>query len=154
MLRKMKMSDSESLRELNATQLGYDVPLELTKRQMRKLLADTEKHFFLVCEDDLLGEVVGYVHAELYENIYSESMFNILALAVSKKLEKKGVGKSLMRGVEEEATLRNISMIRLNSGENRIEAHQFYEHIGYHSDKLQKRFLKSLNESKIRKGQA
>ncbi|PQD25917.1 GNAT family N-acetyltransferase, partial [Enterococcus faecalis] len=33
----------------------------------------------------------------------------------------------------------------LNSGEQRTAAHQFYEHIGYVSDKKQKRFIKYLD---------
>ena len=45
-----------------------------------------------------------------------------------------------MTGVEEEAKRRGISAIRLNSAEYRVEAHRFYEHIGYHSDKMQKDF--------------
>lgn len=49
-----------------------------------------------------------------------------------------------MTGVEEEAKRRGISAIRLNSAEYRVEAHRFYERIGYHSDKMQKRFLKIL----------
>ena len=71
-------------------------------------------------------------------------MFNIMALAVSKHAEKRGIGKALMTGVEEEAKRRGISAIRLNSAEYRVEAHRFYEHISYHSDKMQKRFLKIL----------
>ena len=79
-----------------------------------------------------------------YESIFSDPMFNIMALAVSKHAEKRGIGKALMTGVEEEAKRRGISAIRLNSAEYRVEAHRFYERIGYHSDKMQKRFLKIL----------
>ncbi len=72
-------------------------------------------------------------------------MFNIMALAVSKYAEKRGIGKALMTGVEEEKVKkRGITAIRLILAEYRVEAHQFYEHIGYHSDKMQKRFLKIL----------
>ena len=42
--------DAEALREINAEQLGYDVPLTVTVRQMKKLLKEPEK-FFLVYED-------------------------------------------------------------------------------------------------------
>lgn len=50
-----------------------------------------------------------------------------------------------MTGVEEEAKKRGITTIRLNSAEYRVEAHQFYEHIGYHSDKMQKIFENPVN---------
>ncbi|BDP85034.1 N-acetyltransferase [Enterococcus faecium] len=135
--------DAEALREINAEQLGYDVPLTVTVRQMKKLLKEPEKNFFLVYEDPTSKKAAGYVQAESYESIFSDPMFNIMALAVSKHAEKRGIGKALMTGVEE-AKRRGISAIRLNSAEYRVEAHRFYERIGYHSDKMQKRFLKIL----------
>ncbi|MCZ1934339.1 GNAT family N-acetyltransferase, partial [Enterococcus faecium] len=110
---------------------------------MKKLLKEPEKNFFLVYEDPTSKKAAGYVQAESYESIFSDPMFNIMALAVSKHAEKRGIGKALMTGVEE-AKRRGISAIRLNSAEYRVEAHRFYERIGYHSDKMQKRFLKIL----------
>lgn len=144
MLREMRLGDAEALREINAEQLGYDVPLTVTVRQMKKLLKEPEKNFFLVYEDLTSKKAAGYVQAESYESIFSDPMFNIMELAVSKHAEKRGIGKALMTGVEEEAKRRGISAIRLNSAEYRVEAHRFYERIGYHSDKMQKRFLKIL----------
>ncbi|EME7160161.1 TPA: GNAT family N-acetyltransferase [Enterococcus faecium] len=150
MLREMRLGDAEALREINAEQLGYDVPLTVTVRQMKKLLKEPEKNFFLVYEDPTSKKAAGYVQAESYESIFSDPMFNIMALAVSKHAEKRGIGKALMTGVEEakrrgiSAIRRGISAIRLNSAEYRVEAHRFYERIGYHSDKMQKRFLKIL----------
>ena len=44
--------------------------------------------------------------------------------------------------IEKYATDNGISFIRLNSANHRVEAHKFYENIGYKSDKLQKRFIK------------
>ncbi|MBG7910589.1 GNAT family N-acetyltransferase [Enterococcus faecium] len=143
MLREMRLEDAEALREINADQLGYDIPLTVTVRQMKKLLKEPEKNFFLVYEDPTSKKAAGYVQAESYESIFSDPMFNIMALAVSKYAEKRGIGKALMTGGEE-AKKRGITTIRLNSAEYRVEAHQFYEHIGYHSDKMQKRFLKIL----------
>ncbi|MDW3624140.1 GNAT family N-acetyltransferase [Enterococcus faecium] len=132
MLREMRLGDAEALREINAEQLGYYVPLTVTVRQMKKLLKEPEKNFFLVYEDPTSKKAAGYVQAESYESIFSDPMFNIMALAVSKHAEKRGIGKTLMTGVEE-AKRRGISAIRLNSAEYRVEAHRFYERIGYHS---------------------
>ncbi|MDQ8416421.1 GNAT family N-acetyltransferase [Enterococcus faecium] len=143
MLREMRLGDAEALREINAEQLGYDVPLTVTVRQMKKLLKEPEKNFFLVYEDPTSKKAAGYVQAVSYESTFSDPMFNIMALAVSKHAEKRGIGKALMIGVEE-AKRRGISAIRLNSAEYRVEAHRFYERISYHSDKMQKRFLKIL----------
>ncbi|WP_313467542.1 GNAT family N-acetyltransferase [Carnobacterium sp.] len=140
MIRDMKMKDAEEIRRINAESLGYDVPIEITEKQMKKLVADDIHHILFVAEED--GKVAGYVHAEVYESLYSEPMLNILALAVDQDHQKKGNGKQLMQEIELAASERNLAGIRLNSGETRLGAHKFYESIGYSCDKTQKRFLK------------
>lgn len=134
MLREMRLGDAEALREINAEQLGYDVPLTVTVRQMKKLLKEPEK--FSWSMKILLLKAAGYVQAESYESIFSDPMFNIMALAVSKHAEKRN-----RKGLDDwrrRSERRGISAIRLNSAEYRVEAHRFYERIGYHSDKMQK----------------
>lgn len=49
-----------------------------------------------------------------------------------------------MCSIEDYALKNNISYIRLNSNVRRIEAHKFYESIGYVYDKTQKRLIKKL----------
>ena len=49
-----------------------------------------------------------------------------------------------MSAIEDYALKNNISYIRLNSNVRRIEAHMFYESIGYVCDKTQKRLIKKL----------
>lgn len=58
-----------------------------------------------------------------------------------KKRHRKGFDDWRRRRSEK----RGITTIRLNSAEYRVEAHQFYEHIGYHSDKMQKDFENPVN---------
>lgn len=145
MIRNLKIQDVEELQVINKEQLGYDFPISLTKSQLTKLLNDSKHHFFLGFEDDTTNQIVGYVHAEVYESIYFNSLFNVLALAVSKESEKQGVGKKLMQALENEARSRQYEAIRLNSGMTRKEAHKFYEKIGYNNDKNQKRFIKFCN---------
>ena len=50
--------------------------------------------------------------------------------------------RKLIGYIEKYAMDNGISFIRLNSADHRVEAHKFYENIGYKSDKLQKRFIK------------
>jgi len=144
MLREIQLSDAVSLREINAKQLGYDVPLELTQQQLKKMMTDAEHHYFLVYEDEETKKAVGYIHAEVYATIYSDTLFNVLSLAVDGDYHKQGIGKKLIFALEKEAAKRHYAAIRLNSGEARKEAHKFYENIGYTMEKYQKKFWKSL----------
>ena len=145
MIRKLTVQDAEKLHEINKEQLGYDFPLDATEKKLIKLLKDSNHHFFLGVEEDTSHRLLGYVHAEVYEAIFSDPLFNVMALAVSKESEHKGIGKQLMESLEKEAVKRNYEAIRLNSGMNREDAHQFYEAIGYDNDKNQKRFIKYID---------
>lgn len=144
MIRHLTFSDGVELNRLNQEQLGYTIPLTSTQEKLKRLLEDTQHHYFLAFEEESIKKVAGYVHAEVYENTYAEPMFNVMALAVDKEYQHNGIGTLLMKQLEQEAKARGYSGIRLNSAEHRKEAHKFYEHIGYKADKLQKRFFKEL----------
>ena len=141
MLRNLILTDVEALSRINTQALGYSFSIEKTAQQLVKLIQDSH-HFFIGFEDVKSHQLLGYVHAEVYQSLYSEPGFNVLALAVLPDQQGKGIGKILLQGLEEEAKRRGYAFIRLNSADYRTEAHAFYEHVGYSSDKLQKRFIK------------
>lgn len=143
MLRALKPTDTASIYEINKEALGYAFCPEETARQLAKLSQDPH-HFLLGYEDSTNHDLLGYVHAEVYESLYSNAGFNILALAVLPQSQGKGIGKALLEGLEQETEKRGYKVIRLNSAEHRIGAHAFYEQVGYTCDKLQKRFIKFI----------
>ena len=130
MLRDLQETDVNAICEINQEALGYSFSPEDTASQLAKLSQDS--HHFLL----------GYVHAEVYESLYSKAGFNILALAVSPQAQGQGIGKSLLQGLEEETKRRGYEFIRLNSADHRLGAHAFYEKVGYTCDKVQKRFIR------------
>lgn len=144
MIRAAKLSDSTAIQKINREQLHYDYPLDKTTHNLQKILENSPRFYLLVFEDDRTQQVLGYIQAELYLETYEEVMFNVLALAVASSAQKRGIGKQLMAKIETIAKEQGISQIRLNSGEERLGAHQFYEKLGYLSNKKQKRFYKKL----------
>ena len=143
MLRALKETDLASIYEINKEALGYAFSPEDTASQLAKLSQDSH-HFLLGYEDSTNHALLGYVHAEVYESLYSNAGFNILALAVIPQMQGKGIGKALLKGLEQETEKRGYKFIRLNSADHRIGAHAFYEQVGYTCDKLQKRFIKFI----------
>ncbi|MBZ2111427.1 GNAT family N-acetyltransferase [Streptococcus infantis] len=141
MLRDLKVTDVASICEINKEALGYSFSTEETASQLARLSQDSH-HFLLGYEDDASHELLGYVHAEVYESLYSKAGFNILALAVLPQAQGQGIGKSLLQGLEQEAKRRGYEFIRLNSADHRLGAHAFYEKVGYTCDKVQKRFIR------------
>ena len=143
MLRALKATDVASIHEINKEALGYDFRPEETASQLAKL-SQAPHHFLLGFEDSTSHDLLGYVHAEVYESLYSKPGFNILALAVLPQTQGKGIGKTLLEGLEQKAEKRGYNFIRLNSADHRTGAHAFYERVGYTCDKMQKRFIKLI----------
>lgn len=145
MIRKIKIEDAEAVQRLCNISLGYSVSVEIVMRQIQKLLEDVNHHYVYVYEDEELHKVVGFVHAEVYESLYSYAGLNILGLAVLPEFQGKGIGRELMHHLELKAKDDSVTFVRLNSADYRVEAHKFYESIGYVCDKTQKRFIKKLD---------
>ena len=143
MLRDLKTTDVAAICEINKEALGYSFSLEETSSQLAKLSQDPH-HFLLGFEEPTNHDLLGYVHAEVYESLYSKPGFNILALAVLPQTQGEGIGKTLLEGLEQEAEKRGYNFIRLNSADHRTGAHAFYERVGYTCDKTQKRFIKLI----------
>ena len=143
MLRDLNAADVEAVCVINKEALGYTFSPEKTASQLAKL-SQNPHHFLLGYEDDTSHELVGYIHAEVYESLYSKAGFNILALAVLPQSQGRGFGRDLLEGLEKETKRRGYEFIRLNSADHRLGAHAFYERVGYTCDKVQKRFIKLL----------
>lgn len=141
MIRKAEMKDYLDIARLSGV-LGYPISEVAVKKNLARILKDAD-HEFLVFE---LGErVTAFIEAEIYAPVYAEQvMLNVLGLVVDEKNQGQGIGVQLLNALEEKAKAREIKVIRLNSGVQRHEAHQFYEHQGYTSNHSQKRFLKFL----------
>ena len=145
MIRSIRIEDSEAIQKICEISLGYSVSVEIVMRQIQKLSEDVNHHYVYVYEDEKLQKVVGFVHAEVYESLYSYAGVNILGLAVLPEFQGKGIGRDLMHHLEVTAKNAYVSFVRLNSADYRVEAHKFYESIGYVCDKTQKRFIKRLD---------
>lgn len=145
MIRNIRKDDAALIQKICDISLGYKASVELISRQIEKLSNDINHHYIYVYEDEDSHTVVGFVHAEVYESLYSDVGLNILGLAVLPDFQGKGIGKKLMSQLELKAKSDSLAFIRLNSASTRLESHKFYENIGYLCDKIQKRFIKILD---------
>lgn len=139
-IREAMIRDAAAICHISSKDLGYECEESFVKKRLEKL--DSSREIVFVAEAG--GKVAGYVHAEIYNLLYFESMVNILGLAVASDCRRQGTGKALMHRVEEWAKERGIKEIRLNSGGTRKEAHEFYRAIGFNDEKVQVRFLKEV----------
>lgn len=69
-----------AIRHINDVSLGYPVTLETTEQQFQKI-AQNPKHMLIGFEDHSSQQIIGYVHAEVYESLYSETGLKCFSLS-------------------------------------------------------------------------
>lgn len=139
-IREISANDATDICTICGEDLGYPCDLSLVRAKIKNIGADREAVFVALADD----VAAGFIHVEKYDVLYFETMANILGLAVKAEYRNNGIGKMLMNAAEKWALDNNIRSMRLNSGISRTNAHEFYRHLGYDSEKGQMRFVKKL----------
>ena len=143
-IRQAIASDIPAMNELFRKDLGYEeCTLEIVEKQFAGLDNSREAVFVAEAEDDS-SHIAGVIHVEKYNVLYFPTMANILGIAVSADFRRQGIGSALLKRAEEWARENGAGSMRLNSGESRKQAHEFYRAQGYIDDKKQLRFIKEL----------
>lgn len=138
-IRQCEITDAKAIYNLNVCEMGYDYREDKTKEKLKELLESDNDKIFVALTDNI---VVGYVHANNYDVIYAPHMKNIMGIAVSSNVKKKGIGRALLEAIEDWAQESGAYGIRLVSGTTRTGAHEFYRHCGYNGGKQQINFKK------------
>lgn len=139
-VRAAAICDAGQIAGICREELGYPCDTELVGAKLTRLDPDREAVFVAVIN----GNMAGFVHVERYDTLYFDTMANILGLAVSADHQHRGIGRALITAAEKWAAENGIKTMRLNSGASRNAAHEFYQLLGYVSEKEQKRFTKKL----------
>lgn len=138
-IRRATRSDAKHI-ALLLTELGY--PATAGDAQDRLALAlkrDTGR--CLVAQS--AAEVIGMVAAELVPYFPDGSVVcRVTALVVSSRHRGRGVGAELLAAIGDFAREHHCSGIELTSGQHRIDAHRFYERLGF--SKTSFRFFRAL----------
>lgn len=140
-VRRAEIGDAREISRLNVDGLGYEFGEEETRAVLARILGDGNS-VILVAELD--GEFAGYVHLCAYETTFSPPASNVMGLAVCTKFRRQGVGRALLRAAEDWARASGHETVRLCSGMERTEAHEFYAQCGYARVKEQLQFRKRL----------
>jgi GNAT superfamily N-acetyltransferase len=139
--RKMIEVDVKPVAELSA-QLGYPVSeMELKNRFVR--IAATSGNGIFVALDDEQTEI-GWMHVHTIDRLEVGRYAEIGGIVVDETMRGHGVGRALMLCAETWAREHGYDRVKLSSGAQRVEAHAFYEHIGYSNIRMSFRFEKIL----------
>ena len=124
-IRNYTIDDIHAIKDLFKLSLGYEVSFDDLRNRIAIML-ESKNYKILVAEDN--EEVIGFIG--LQKSLCFEDpgiVLRIIALGVSNKYQGKGIGTKLIEGAEEYAKENNISVLLVNSGLKRLQAHNFYE---------------------------
>jgi GNAT superfamily N-acetyltransferase len=137
-IRSAASADSKQLAAL-IVQLGYPADERLIQDQLAGLASQPGTKI-LVADDD--GAVLGLLCFSIIPLLHvSGGLGRISALVVDSQLRGQGVGRRLVAEAEKFAWNNGCARIEITSGDHRLDAHAFYEAIGYKQDS--RRFIKS-----------
>jgi ribosomal protein S18 acetylase RimI-like enzyme len=127
-VRTVTIADSVQIARL-VSGLGYPTaPAQMHKR-LQTILSNNDYATVVACDGDTLVGFIGTRMGPLYEN--DGQYGQIMALAVASDYQRQGIGRMLLQAAESELMRHQISILVVTSGNQRSDAHAFYERNGY-----------------------
>jgi ribosomal protein S18 acetylase RimI-like enzyme len=97
--------------------------------RLESILADTDYATLVACDGEHVVGFIGTRVGPLYE---SDGRYGqIMALAVAADHQRRGVGRMLVQAAESMLVARGADVLIVTSGNQRADAHAFYEMNGY-----------------------
>ena len=133
-IRDMKIEDADSVHRLTG-ELGYLLTLEQTKNFI-ETIGSLQDNIALVAL--YADTVVGWVHAFKAHRIETTPFVEIAGLVVDSNYRGHGIGKMLVDRIRKWGHQKEVDTLRLRTNTKRLEAHRFYERLGFVNTKDQK----------------
>jgi ribosomal protein S18 acetylase RimI-like enzyme len=98
-------------------------------KRLEAILADDD-YATLIARDG--EEIVGFIGTRIGPLYESDGHYGqIMALAVATDHQRRGIGRMLMQAAEATLMARGVCVLVVTSGNNRSDAHAFYEKNGF-----------------------
>jgi len=127
-IRPAQLADGDQIADL-VTELGYPTSVDQMRRRLHAIQGDPDFSTHVASTHDRIIGFVGTRCGPYYEGdgLYGQ----IMILVVSHKHRRTGVGRALMQAAEQELTTRGATTLVVGTGNQRSDAHAFYESLGY-----------------------
>jgi GNAT superfamily N-acetyltransferase len=130
------------LYELGRPKPQKDSDVDTFRKLITKYLTDSDKQILVVVLDDV--KIIGMVSMVFLPRLNRTTLeMYIPELVVLEKYHNQGIGKKLINSCIALAKEKKCHRIRLESGNQRKESHQFYKHLGFEQSALS--FTKNLD---------
>jgi ribosomal protein S18 acetylase RimI-like enzyme len=127
-IRDAELFDAAELAAL-ACELGYKTTTAEMESRLVSILKDPRYKTLVALKDDKICGMIGTFSASSY--LHDDLSGRIIALVVSTKSRRYGIGAQLVAAAEKDFAQRGIKRVTLITRFEREEAHQFYEKLGY-----------------------
>jgi N-acetylglutamate synthase-like GNAT family acetyltransferase len=141
-IRQARAGDAKRIAEL-ATQLGYPTTLERMQRRLSQVGRTGERAVYVAVRD---GRVVGWIHVCMRPLVQVDRAAEIEGLVVDEACRGQGIGRLLIRQVEQWVGEKGCDTIYVRSNIIRQRAHGFYQELGYENIKTSLTFRKMLRD--------
>ena len=111
--------------------------------RLESILADDDYATLVACDGERIVGFIGTRVGRVYES--DGNYGQIMALAVSTTHQRRGIGRMLIEAAESILIARGAHILVVTSGNQRADAHAFYERNGY--EFTGRRYKKTLRAS-------
>jgi ribosomal protein S18 acetylase RimI-like enzyme len=136
-IREMTANDAAAVNALSK-QLGYPLSVEQTLQNINAVLQSKDHEAFVA---EFENKIVGWIGASQAMMIEVMQHCEINGLVIDEQHRGLGIGKLLIDKVRHWAKEKGNDKMGLHCNVKRIEAHLFYEHLGFTEIKQQKNFV-------------
>jgi len=135
-IRSIKENELLALSEIYQELMGQQTN-QSKLEQVYRTIQHNEQYIILGAfdEEQLVGSLMGIICHDLVGDC--KPFMVIENVIVSPLVRRQGVGNKLMQEIENMARQRDCYYIIFVSGEQRKEAHQFYERLGFKDEKVE-----------------
>jgi ribosomal protein S18 acetylase RimI-like enzyme len=138
-IRDAELIDAAELAAL-ACELGYKTTSAEMQSRLVSILKDPRYKTLVALKNEKISGMIGTFSASSY--LHNDLSGRIIALVVSTKTRRCGIGAQLVAAAEKDFAQRGIKRVTLTTRFEREKAHQFYEKLGYARSGF--RFAKNL----------
>jgi GNAT superfamily N-acetyltransferase len=121
-------------------ELGYPSQPDGVRTRLARLLARDDSRVFVAERAAKVLGVLGLHRIPVLTSLSDIAM--IIALVVTERARRSGVGRLLVARAEDEARVWQCGRIMVTSAEHRADAHEFYQRLGY--EYTGRRFAKTV----------
>jgi GNAT superfamily N-acetyltransferase len=117
--------------ELGSQRERYEDPLPESYYSAFEQINNDSNHGLIVAERN--GEVIGTLHLMFLPSVSSQGGLcsQIESVRVDKRFQSQGIGSAMMKWTMERAKGRGAHVVQLTTHKTRLDAHRFYERLGF-----------------------